>query len=114
MQLRALLESWEAGIAAGPDDHIRPEFAQDLFDPAHGPSDIGRRLDIMANGRRRQAALEIGDLQRLQAETLPADQGLLHPADGTDKEDLAVRLPALQQLCHSDGRVNVPAGPRRM
>ena len=106
----SLLEHRVGGVAAGSDDDVGPELLEDPVGLFQRAVQIFQRDEIVPDAFRRQLALVIGDFQRFQPESLARDQLVFHSVLRADEEDLSVRPPGLEELCHGDGGIDMSGG----
>ena len=104
------IERWKAGVAAGTDDHIRPEIPDDLFATAHRAEHAPGSSDVLLQSCQTFPPAQPGTGQADQLIAGLGHQLLLHMPFGADKEDFAVRVPFFQDIGHGDGRIDMPAG----
>ena len=103
----ALTQNRIAGIAAGTQDHVGLIFLDDAVCPPQSATDDKNRLGVVPQGRRRQAAQIVGNMDCFDGKALPGHQFRLHTVVGADKQDLAVGLALLQYFSNSNGGVDM-------
>ena len=104
---RAGIQRREAGIAAGANNHIRPEIRKNAPAFLHCVQNTLDGPNILLQALQVHFPTQAGARQALQLVACLGDQPFLHMSNRADKQDPAVRMALPHFIGNGDGRVDV-------
>ena len=102
-----LLHYGVGGVAPGAHHQIRLKFVQDAGRLLLGSDHVPHRAQVVGDIRRREGAVKIGDGHRADLIALFGDQVVFHPAIRSHEQDLAVRVPLLEDPGQRHRRIDM-------
>ena len=106
-QFGGSLHGGVAGVAAGTDDHVRPELPQNGLGLRRGADHIEQGHQVMPDLGRLEGPVKAGNVNGAEVVSRLGDQVLFQAPLRPHKQDFHVRVLLRQQLGHGDGRIHM-------